>query len=240
MPIAAAIAGAAIVGGGVSLIEGNKAAKAQKSAANSSIAEQQREYDLDRSDLAPYRETGTAALSKLASMYGVGGTGSASAPGGTGYANDGGYTALPGYQFQLDQGTQAAERSAAARGQLASGGTLKAITRYATGLAANDYDQYASRLAQLAGVGQSATNSTVAAGQNTTNQITQAQQQAGNARASSYANTGSAINGGVNNLASAYLYSQTPQYGAGGYTPYSAYNPASYVPKGVQPVGSYQ
>jgi hypothetical protein len=222
LPVAAAIAGAAIVGGGVSLIEGNKAAHAQKDSAAAQITEQRREYDQDRTDLQPYRETGTAALSKLAQMYGVapaggvGGTGTASGPGGTGYANDGGFTASPGYKFSVDQGIQAAERAAAAGGRLSSGGTVKAIGRYVTGAASTEYDQYASRLAQLAGVGQSATNSTVAAGQGTTTAITQAQQQAGNARASSYANTGSAVNGTVNNLASAYLYSRAPSYGVGG------------------------
>lgn len=217
MPPAVAIAGAAVVGAGATLLAGSKAANAQKSAANAQIGEQRREYDQDRADLAPYRETGTAALSKLAGMYGVGvaGTGTASGPGGTGYANDGGFTASPGYRFSVDQGTQAAERAAAAGGRLASGGTYKAIGRYVTGAASTEYDKYAGRLAELAGVGQSATNNTVAAGQNTTNQIGQAQQQAGNARASSFANTGSAINGGINNLAAAYLYSRAPQYSGG-------------------------
>lgn len=211
--VAAAVGAAAVVGGATQMITGSKAAKAQKKGADHAVAEQRREYDQDRADLAPYRETGTAALGKLASMYGITPSGAitGTAGGGTGYVDDGGYSASPGYAFQLQQGTQAAERSAAARGQLASGGTMKAIARYTTGLAANDYDQYASRIAQLAGVGQQATNATVAAGQQTTNQIAQAQQNAGNARASSYANIGSAINGTINNLASAYLYS-----GAGG------------------------
>ena len=215
--VAAAIGAAAVVGGATTLVAGSKAAKAQKKGAEQAIVEQRREYDQDRTDLAPYRETGTAALGKLASMYGVTtGSGGASAGGVMGYANDGGFTASPGYQWAVDQGTQAIQRSASARGLLNSGGTQKAIARYVTGAASQEYDRYAGRLAELAGVGQSATNSTVAAGQNTTNQISQAQQNAGNARASSYLNIGSAINGTVNNLASAYLYSRAPQYGGFG------------------------
>lgn len=235
MPPAAAIAGAAVVGAGASIIAGNKAAKATKNAANQTVAEQQREYDQNRTDLAPYRETGTAALSKLASMYGVG-------TGTTGYANDGGYTASPGYQFQLDQGVQAAERSAAARGILQSGGTQKAIARYATGLAANDYDQYASRLAQLAGVGQTATAQTVAAGQNAANNISNAYMTAGNAQASSYANTGASVANGANNLAALYLYQQgggfsNPAPTASSYKPSYNFN---YTPSlSVKPIGSY-
>jgi len=243
--VAAAIGTAAVVGGATTLVAGSKAAKAQKSAANQTVAEQQREYDQDRADLAPYRETGTAALSKLAQMYGVTtGAGSASGGGVMGYANDGGFSASPGYQWAVDQGTQAVERSAAARGLLSSGGTEKAIARYVTGAASQDYDNYASRLAQLAGVGQSATNSTVAAGQGTTNAITQAQQNAGNARASSYANTASGINGTVSNLASAYLYSKSPVFNGTGFgsgagtTPLPTYN-FNYTPTSVQPIGSY-
>lgn len=218
MPVAAAIAGAAVIGGATSLIEGGKAAKAEKNSAAAQIAEQRREYDQNRDDLAVGREVGNGALGKLATLYGVPTAGSATgaaASGVTGYNGDAGYSASPGFQFQLDQGIKAAQRTAAARGTFNSGGFTKAITRYATGAAASDFDNYTSRLAQLAGVGQSATNATVQAGQNSTNQISQAQQNAGNAQASSYANTGSAINGTVNNLAASYLYSRG---GAGGVT----------------------
>ena len=217
MPPAVAIAGAAVVGAGATLLSGSAAAKAQKHAADASIAEQQREYDISRADLAPYRATGTAALNKLAGMYGVAPAGTVSATPGASSDPYGGYTESPGYAFQRDQGIQAAERAAAAGGRLASGGTQKAIARYVTGVAANDFDNYTSRLAQLAGVGQQATNTQVAANQNTANNISSGVTAAGNARASGYANTGSAINGGVNNLAAAYLYSKTPQYGTGPY-----------------------
>jgi hypothetical protein len=57
----------------------------------------------------------------------------------------------------------------------------------------------------MAGVGQAATNTTVAAGQNAASTISNNLIASGNARASSYANTGSAINSGLNNVMSAYL-----------------------------------
>lgn len=232
MPPALAIAGAAVVGAGASIISGNKAASAQRDAAAQAaaasesataqqIAEQRRQYDQTRSDYAPYRETGYRALDTLAGLYGVG-------------ANKidptAALEATPGYQFQRDQGLQAIDRSNAARGILNSGGADKARMRYASGLAASNYDSYANRLAALAGVGQSATGSTAAAGQGAANNITSAigtnaanignaAMAAGNARASSYANTGSAINSGINNLASLYLYQQ-----GGGFSP-PVYNP---------------
>lgn len=46
---------------------------------------------------------------------------------------------MPGYQFQLQQGQQALENSAAARGGLLSGGTAKALDQYSQGLASTDY-----------------------------------------------------------------------------------------------------
>lgn len=49
--------------------------------------------------------------------------------------------ATPGYQFTLQQGLQAAQNSAAARGTLLSGGTLKGLENYASGLASQTYQQ---------------------------------------------------------------------------------------------------
>lgn len=46
----------------------------------------------------------------------------------------------PRTQFQLQQGQQAIERSAAARGGLLGGGTLKSLTRYASGVAGDSFD----------------------------------------------------------------------------------------------------
>lgn len=45
----------------------------------------------------------------------------------------------PGYQFRLQQGQQAVERSAAAKGTLLTGGTLKDLTDYQQGAASQEY-----------------------------------------------------------------------------------------------------
>jgi hypothetical protein len=52
----------------------------------------------------------------------------------------------PGYQFQMDQGLQAIDRGAAARGLSTSGNLLTAEQNYGTGLANQSYGQYVSRL----------------------------------------------------------------------------------------------
>ncbi len=70
----------------------------------------------------------------------------------------------PGYQFRMDEGTRAVERSAAAKGKLMSGGLLRELTRYGQGVASGEFNAYADRLASMAGIGQSATQSTGALG----------------------------------------------------------------------------
>ena len=70
-------AGAAI-SGGISVLGGisgkkaaNKAAQQQNAANEAAIAEERRQFDLTRGDLAPYRETGTAANNRLAELLGL-------------------------------------------------------------------------------------------------------------------------------------------------------------------------
>lgn len=224
MVATAVIGGASLVGAGVQYASGKKAAKAQKQGAElqaqqaaDQIAEERRQFDLTRADYAPYRETGTKALGSLSSLYGLNGPKASSAAMSA-------FSASPGYQFRVNEGTKAIERSAAARGMLGSGATMKSIGRYVSDYSSDEYNSYANRLAALAGVGQTATAGTAAAGEAAVSgmgaartQAGQAAVNAGNARASSYANTGSAITGTVNNLASMYLYQQgggfnTPQW----------------------------
>lgn len=126
------------------------------------------------------------------------------------------FYASPGYQFRLSEGQKAIERSAAARGGLNSGATMKALERFAQGTASDEFNRYVGGLQSMAGLGQNAQNATTAAGQQSSQNIINAYGNAGNARASSYANTGSAINSGINNVLSAYLMGS----GSGG--PYGA------------------
>ena len=233
MPIGttAAILGSAAIGAVASGVSSSKAAKAQTSAANSAnqvtlaqLAQSQRQYDQDRADLAPYRDAGYTALGQLSS---------ATAPGGDfnrKFTMDD-YEADPGYAFRLEQGNRGVQASAAARGGVLSGGTLKALARYNQDSASQEYgaaynrwtqnttDRY-NRIAAVAGVGQTATNSGIAAGaNNTANQMAGAGQvasntlAAGNARASQYVATGNAIGGAVGQVGS-YL-ALRDLYGAG-------------------------
>jgi len=127
----------------------------------------------------------------------------------------GGFTESPGYQYRIDQATKAIQNSAASRGLLKSGATVKAINTAVQGEASNEFNNYSNRLAALAGVGQTATSTTGAAGQNYANNVSNAQMAAGNATASAYQNTGNAISGGLQNAASGYLYNKGYSGGGG-------------------------
>ncbi len=59
----------------------------------------------------------------------------------------------PGYQFALNQGIDAIQKSAAARGTLLTGGTLKGIAQYASGLADQTYGNQYDRYLRLLGLG---------------------------------------------------------------------------------------
>lgn len=129
------------------------------------------------------------------------------------------YQADPGYQFRLDEGQKALERSAAARGLLASGSTLKGIQRFAQGEASQEYTNAFNRyqvnrsnqlnpLQSLMGAGQSATNTlTGAAGQQGQNQATNLIN-AGQARASGYVGSANALSSAVGGIGNSMM-----QYG---------------------------
>ena len=91
----------------------------------------------------PYYDTGVRALGTMEKMI---------TPGNQYLPQD------PGYQFRLEQGNQAINNAAAARGNLLSGATLKALDSYSSGLASQEFQNAFSRWNELATKGQSAGN----------------------------------------------------------------------------------
>lgn len=149
MCVAAAIAGAGVVGGVASSAIGASASKSaantQADAARDAAALQQQQYDQTREDLQPYRDVGTNNIAGLQSL--------ANNPFFTqGFYYDK-FTAptaqeaqqTPGYQFTLQQGLKAAQNSASARGLGSSGAALKGAESYATGLADSTYNDVFNR-----------------------------------------------------------------------------------------------
>ena len=180
MAIGAAIAGVVgAVGGGLLKKAGaKKAANAQERGAaliGEGLAKTEGEF-------ATWRDVGQDATEAMALALGL--------PDRYGRTDEGrdlsGFEASPGYQFRMDQGTKAVERSAAARGSLQSGATMKALQREGQGEASQEFGNYMSQLAGLSGQGLQATSQLGAL--RTNNQANQANLMAGAgaARASGY------------------------------------------------------
>jgi len=128
----------------------------------------------------------------------------------------------PDYQFNLAEGQKAIDRSLAARGRTLSGAGVREGVRYASGMASNEFGNFYNRLANIAGLGQTATGSTAAAGANAANNISQNHLFAGQSRASGYMNAAQGINNAAqgtiqNVLLARYLGNgmSTPPYNGG-------------------------
>ena len=189
----------------------SKQLKAADRAADISTAASREAIDLQRqmyyegvARQQPWLEAGQIALNKLV-------------PEATNYQNFGmeQFKQDPGYAFRMSEGMKALENSAAARGGLLSGATMKGIQRYGQDMASQEYMNAFNRyqverearlnpLQSLAGVGQTTANALAAGGQgfagnvnqlamtNMTNQGNLALT-SGNIRASQYGNAGRAI-----------------------------------------------
>ncbi len=117
------------------------AANASKSATAQAIGQQNLNYNRTQQNLQPYINSGTGALNGLNQLA----------------AGDySGFQNSPDYQFSLQQGLQGLDRSAAARGNLFSGGQQADILNYSQGLAGQQLGNYRNFLTGLAGSGQSA------------------------------------------------------------------------------------
>lgn len=242
--------GASLLGAGVNAYSASSAAGNQEDAANKAANLQQQQYQQNRSDQMPYMQAGQTALGTIQSDQ----------ANGTGFAtpfNMASFTSNPGYQFQLQQGQNAINSSAAATGGTLNGGTLKALQQYTTGLANTTYgDTYSRYLAnsqqqynQLYGVanlGENATAATGAQGTAAANASGNYLTQAGNASAAGAIGTGNAISSGIGGAANAYNtasvlqglqsqsgYSSGSTSGTGG-TPVM-YTPGGGIYQGYQP-----
>lgn len=240
---------AALIGGGLAaagtIYGANKAsgaakdaANAQTNSANQSLDLQKQMFDEQNRLNAPFRENGLAGQNRLMDLLGLSKNTSAAGYGSaakTFGASD--FQADPGYQFRLDQGNKAIERSAAARGGLLSGAAVKAASDYGQGSASQEYQNAYNRfqtdragilnpLQSLSGQGQSSANTmgqaAQAYGQNAGNTFTQA----GNAQASGYVGSANAINSGISSLGNQFQnYSALNRlFPSSGYDPGGATN----------------
>jgi len=218
-----AIVGSALIGGAASIAGGKAAGKGAAAAGASTAAAQVYSTDIQqemfkqtRADQAPWRLAGERALQAIETTPDFQFT-----------IEDFETFKDPAYEFRMEEGINALDRSAAARGRLLSGAQDKAITRYGSRLASEEFSNAFNRslttrqanLAKeqsLAGIGQTATNVVAQAGQQTARDIagttmagTQAQnafaQQGAQAQTQMYSGLAQTAQSGISNY---LLYKQ--------------------------------
>jgi hypothetical protein len=115
-----------------------------KNSLNTQYGNAKQEYNTNYYD--PYTKSGDAANTLYSNALGLNGaSGNAAATQA--------YQTSPGYNFQLQQGTQALDRSAAGAGLFGSGNAATALTQYGQGLANQDYGNWLARLQGLGAQG---------------------------------------------------------------------------------------
>lgn len=211
--VAAAVIGGAVVAAGASTIAGNKAASASKDAANSTVGENAREFNLVRADTQGQRQIGANATAQLSKIFGYGpsqvdpNTGAViGSPSGT--PDMSGFFTSPNYTFALGEGEKSINNSLIAKGGGLSGAAVKAGTRYASGLASGNYNDYVNQLLQQAGLGSAGVSTSAAAGASAAANNSQAYALEGNARASAYGSQAAGINNAVQGGVGNYLLSR--------------------------------
>ncbi len=208
--VAVAVAGSAVVGAVVSSDASRKASNTQADAADRATALANEQAAQTREDNMPALEARNASLAKMREMLGISGTGAGTMSSALTAQQ---VQAEPGYQFGLDQGQQAMQRQANARGMLNSGNALLAASRYGNDYATTKYgDSWNrlqgertnsfNRLASVAGLGQTGASQIGQSGQTAAltagnNMMSAANAQAAGtmAQANTWANTGNQLAG---------------------------------------------
>ena len=279
MGIETAIIGSAVLGAGAGLYGSSQAAKAQASAARDAAnaqvqaaeragQEQRAMFERQVELQAPFRAGGMAAQNRLMTLLGLAApTGEGAVPGMATdtaspdfgrYARDfsmSDFEGDPGYGFRMSEGMKALERSAAARGGLLSGATLRGVQRFGQDMASQEYQNAFNRyqvnranqlnpLQSLMGAGQTGANALTNAAGTLGSGLAAGQMAAGNAQAAGLLGAGQARASGyvgMTNALTGALQSAVPNFmmyrymnpggaGGGGYAaqPGTFYGPAGY------------
>lgn len=199
--------GAAILGGALAGRGASKAADVQAGAADRAAEGQERMFERQVALQEPWRKAGEQALNKLIPL--------------TDYQNFGmtQFQADPGYAFRMSEGMKGLERSAASRGGLLSGATLKGIQRFGQDLGSQEYMNAFNRyqteraarlqpLQSLAGVGQTTAQQLGQAGMQSAQSIGDTLTSGAAARASGYVGQANALTGALSGATNMYMQGQ--------------------------------
>lgn len=202
--------GGGLASGGLSAWGASKGADAMADAIEQAVMLQQEQMRLARQQFTPYAQAGRESLTQYQGNIG----------------NQPDYQNVlanlvndPGYQFRLQQGQETLENSAAARGNLLSGSTLKDLTGYAQGMASqegqnaysrefNAFNNTQNQLANLMQQGFNASGQITGAGQAMTNNLANLAMQGGANQSNYYTNLANTGQGLVNGLTGAAMFNQ--------------------------------
>lgn len=176
-----------LIGGGKAKKASKKAEAAQLEYLNKALAEQTRQFDLTRSDYAPYLATGLSGLGDLGDLIGVNGTD----------AQQAGLLSIqnsPALASIIRNGEDAILQNASATGGLRGGNIQRGLADFRSDAFADQLNQQISRLAGLAGLGQGATDSVSAFGANKADNVSSLFGAMGSAKANQIL-----ARGGINN-----------------------------------------
>lgn len=207
-PVSGSILGASAIGAGASLYGADKAAKAQKNAANRANDTQLHMFDVLQNNLQPYKGLGQEGVNKIEDLLPYFTT-----PVTMDQAT---LEATPGYQFNLTQGLKAVQNSAARRGLGVSGAAEKGAANYATGLADSTYQNQFNnaitnqsniynRLLGITGIGENAAAGVGTGALQTGQDIGKNIIGAGNAQAGAYLQGASAISNAAQSVPNALI-----------------------------------
>jgi len=202
------IAAASLASGYMGSRAASRAADVQAQATQSAQDAQERMFNKQLELQEPWRKAGEEALNKLLPLsmnY-------------TPFGMDQ-FTQDPGYQFRLTEGMKALDRTAAARGGLLSGATLKGAQRYGQELGSQEFQNAFNRaqieraarlqpLQSLAGIGQTAAGTLTGAAGAFGAQTGQNLQDVASARASGYLGGQNALNQALGQAGQMYQYGQ--------------------------------
>jgi len=191
--VAGAVVGSAVIGG----IASSEAADTQSDATKYAADLQYKQWKESSALQEPWRMAGQNALNKLSGLvdyqkFDMGN-----------FQND------PGYAFRMSEGMKALEKTAAARGGLLSGSTLRSAQRYGQDMGSQEYMNAFNRyqteraaqlqpLQSLAGIGQTTAQQLGQSGMNMASNVGDLMTSGAAARASGYVGQANALTGALN------------------------------------------
>lgn len=205
----AAVTGANLVGGAMGAKASKDAARMQSDATRYAADLQNNQFEQTRQDMEPWREVGQGALYQLRDM---------TQPGGALMQR---YTGAelssdPGFQFGLEQGRNAIDQSAASRGVLFSGKTLRDLMQFGTDYGGTKFNEGFQRdmsnkqfqqgaLSGLSGTGQATSVAGGQMGMQNAQSISDLLTSGAAARAAGTVGAANALSSGISNAGNTYM-----------------------------------